>query len=80
MLQKPVKEAIETLIANGYAVIHEDILTLTEKVLELDTSILTVRESTVEGRRSLQVLNSKTKSVIPSAGESSGLIDFIIQC
>lgn len=80
MLQKPVKEAIETLIANGYAVIHEEILTLTEKILEVDTAALTVRESTVEGRRNLQVLDSKTKSVLPSAGEKSLLIQFIIDC
>ncbi|CAM6001129.1 unnamed protein product [Sphagnum balticum] len=71
---------METLIANGYAVIHEDIFTLTDKVLEVDTKVLTVKESTPEGRRSLQLVNPKSKSVIPAAGESSVLIKFIIDC
>jgi hypothetical protein len=80
MLQKPVREAMEILIANGYAVIHEDIFTLTDKVLEVDTKVLTVKESTVEGRRSLTLVNPKSKSVIPAVGESSVLINFIIEC
>lgn len=80
MLQQTVKVAIEELIANGYAVIHEDTVTLTDKILEVDTKTLAVKESTVEGRRSLTLVNSKSKSVIPAAGESSLLIKFIMDC
>lgn len=79
MLQT-VKTAIEELIANGYAVIHKDTVTLTDKILEVDTNTLAVKQSTVAGRRSLTMYNPKTKSVIPSAGEISTLIQFIMDC
>jgi hypothetical protein len=79
MLQT-TKEAWENLIAAGYIVIQEEQLFLTDKALEVDTKALTVRESTTAGRRSLAMFDPKTKSVIPSVGEKSGLIQFIIDC
>ncbi len=78
MLHPTVKQAIETLIAHGYAVVHKDIVTLTDKVLELDCTALVATPPAYT--KSITLLNSKDKSVIPSPGEQSMLIKFIIDC
>jgi hypothetical protein len=78
MLPQNVKEAVETLIASGYAVIHQDKVTLTEKILELDTGALI--NAPPRYTKSISLVDSKSKSVIPSAGESSLLIQFIMDC
>lgn len=78
MLHPNIKQAIETLIAQGYMVIHKEILTLTDRVLELDTGSLLNKPPNYT--KSITLLDSKTKSVIPSPGEQSLLIKFIFDC
>lgn len=78
MLHPNVKQAIETLIAYGYAIIHQEVVTLTDKVLELDSTALI--NAPPAYTKSITLLNSKDKSVIPSPGEQSMLVKFIIDC
>lgn len=77
MLQPKVKEAFETLIAEGFVIIHKEVLTLTDKVLELDCTALI--NAPPAYTKSLTLLDNH-KSVIPAPGEQSLLIKFIIDC
>ena len=77
-MEKPLKEAIELLIASGYLVIDGERLTFTDKILELDTGVLENKAPAYT--KQLIKLHPKTKSVIPAAGQQSALIKFIIDC
>ena len=75
---KIVKQAIEALIAHGYAIIHKDNLSLTDKVLELDMKAIEAKPPPYT--KSLTVLDPITKSVIPTPGQQSQLVAFIMEC